>query len=149
MRSGFVPEASFSGDYKKNPYIFQPFGLNLFAWQVNGQRVPQTPFIIRNSASEKQYYQIFHQLFETLNITDRSTLVNETNFTVNSFLLAADLTREGVGGTDATLEPLESVTIGIQGTFGTALSESVTVINYLICPKRFEINKNREVIPIY
>lgn len=50
---------------------------------------------------------------------------------------------------DAAAEDLESTTIGIQGTFGKPLTESVTVVNYLIIPKRFEINKNREVIPIY
>lgn len=88
LSKGFVTGTSFAGQRDKSPFIFTHHNLSQFSYIIDGRNVPNTPYSIKDTDKESSYYELFYNLFECLNLNDRSNLVTEDNFMTNSFLIA-------------------------------------------------------------
>lgn len=85
---GFISGSAYAGQRDLNPFLFTHHNLSQFSYVIDGRCVPNSPYKIKVTDSEKNFYQLFYNLFEALNLNDRSNLVTEDNFVTNSFLIA-------------------------------------------------------------
>lgn len=146
----FVENAAYVGDRTKNPFEFKHFDLTSFNFLINSTAKPVNPYKIKITDDEKCYSQIFNKVYESigLNQSSNSVAVNRSNFASSMFYLMEDLTSNNTALDDVT-EPMESCTLGVNGTFAKPLPTSVTCILYMMIQGRFDVNANRQVSVVY
>lgn len=146
----FVSNSAYTGDRLKDPFVFKHFDLTRFNFTVNGNARPVNPYELKISEKENTFNHVFSRIYENLNLhnSDKSICITPETFKTTKFIVLEDLTSYGIGLDDIS-EPLESCSIGVNGTFSTPLPEAVSVIMYMLLPSRFEITANRAVNLIY
>lgn len=139
---------AFAGDRTKNPFEFKYFDLSTFNFVVNGQVRPKSGYQMTIIDSEQSFNHIFSKVYESLGYhqSDKSTLINSTNFKTTHFVIVEDICALSGLGLSKINELDEIVTIGVSGTFSKALTSTVTCILYMLIPSRFEVNAQRQVI---
>jgi hypothetical protein len=142
----FISSKEMEGDLKKTPYAFKPFGLKTFNFVVNGNLLPQTPLEFDVGDSATISARMYERLFESFELskTDKAFQITRKMFNENFFFITQNLSLE-YNAFSNILEPPSSCNIGITGSFSQALTESVTVLAYLILDSRFEISKARQI----
>lgn len=143
---GMVKNSSYTGDRKENPFEFKPNDLKSFNFVINGNARPLNPYEFIVDSTHSCYTHLFSKVYESLGFhnSDRSNLITYDNFAKDHFMIVEDLSNFNIGLTDIN-EPLRDVTIGINGTFNKATTETLTCILYLLIPSRFEVSGNRAV----
>lgn len=88
---GFVETTSFSGDYPKNPFNFQNFGLESMLVQVAGENVPYNEELKFNY-NDKQYALAYNSLFQGHHIAKNISYEDyDKGYTIYAFNLTPDL----------------------------------------------------------
>lgn len=83
-----------------------------------------------------------------LHTTDKSLGVSRESFIKNRFMIAQDFTNSGNALSDI-VEPFETVSLGVSGTFEKPTSEVLTLLLYLMIPSRIDVYSNRSVAVAY
>jgi hypothetical protein len=142
----FVGSKEMEGDLKSSPYKFMPFGLRTFSFVINGNLIPQTPLEFDVSDTATVSARMYERLFESFELskTDKTFQITRKMFNNNFFFIAQNLSLE-YNAFSNILEPPSSCNIGITGSFSEALTESVTVLAYLVLDSKLEIDKIRQI----
>lgn len=146
-----VKNSEFTGTAKNvSPFIFKPHGLKQFAFTVNNEPKPLTPFHIVNSTTESGYARAFSSVYKGLSIDDqdRSNLISFDNFLVSHFMLIQDLTPFHTGLAEVN-NLSSSITLGVTGTFAETTKDTLTCLILLVNDSRFEIAGDRSVKLLY
>ena len=146
----FVASADLEGSILTNPFTFKPFDLRSLSFILNGSLLPQTPFTFNVGAKNNISSRLYDNLYSELEYlqTDKSLQITRKMFETNFFFIPLNLSKD-YNAFSTMLEIPANCSIGLTGTFGTALAQSITVLTYLIVDSRFEINKLREVNTVY
>lgn len=145
---GMIRNSAFAGHRKENPFQFEVFDLKTFNFQVNSVSKPQTPYEFASSETHNCLAHVFSHLYESLGYhnSDVSNLVTRQNFDKH-FLILEDLSQLNLALSDIN-EINENTTIGVNGTFNKALTDTITCVLYVMIPGRFEIDASRHVTTI-
>lgn len=113
--------------------------------------IRKTPFKSASKNNERKYARAFNALYASLGICDEniSALVDAENFLSDYFFLAQDLTTNQSSALTSLNEPIKMSNIGFNIKFSQNLSTAVTVLLYVLLPRRVEIDLNRNVGVIY
>lgn len=141
-----VDNAAFAGDRALNPFEFKMNGLRTFNFIVNGSAKPTNPYEMWVDKDHNCYSHVFSKVYESLgyNDSERSSLITYENFKSTHFMIVDDLTSFNVGLTDIN-EVNAEITLGVNGTFASALTNGITCILYMLLPSRFDVSANRAI----
>lgn len=145
---GLVTNTAFNGDFGKNPFNFQHFGLNFASMYVDGQQVPAKP--LQPDFDNKQYIMAYHTLYSGTGIhfKDEGNNISREEYPDGYFLLAFDLTPDLSASSDHwCLQRNGSLRVDIR--FNTSLTETIDCILYAEFDNLLEIDRNRNVIVDY
>lgn len=142
---------SYIGDVSGNPLKFSRNDVSEFNFVVDSESYPKEPFEISLENNERKYARAFNALYSSIGICDEniSALVDSENFLTNYFYLAHDLTSNQSSALTSLNEPIRMSNIGFNIKFCKSLSSAVTVLLYILLPRRVEIDSNRNVNVIY
>ena len=135
-----VPENSFTGTYKSNPFIFEDFDLSSVRVTREGSQVGGTPIDI-----SKSHVRLYHTTMTALGHSVGGNGITLENF-ANHFALVFNLTADS-NLRDSTIRPeLTGARLGIEFKFKTPIEQPIRVI--LMAERRSValVNCNREVI---
>jgi hypothetical protein len=137
-----VSSAAYNGDYGKNPYNFKHYDLNFACFYVNGQATPKKA--LQPNFEEDSYIEAYLSLFPDPEKSShtRGQIIGRRDYaqgyTLYLFTVADDRPEEGI--------PLERKGhTRLELRFGTALTESATVILYAKFPGMIQIDGTRRV----
>lgn len=142
---GFVSNAAFNGDMKKNPYNFQNFDLTFLALYVDGQQIPSKPLQPDFSGSGL-FLQAYHTLFSGTGIhfQDDGNGIPREHYKDGFFLTAFDLTPDlEANSSHWSLQRHGSLRLEVR--FKTALVETVNCLVYAEFNNILEIDRHRNV----
>lgn len=144
---GMIPNKSLGGDRTSNPYKFEQHKLKNFNFVLNGSII--SPFEINTETGFDISAQAYSSIHQSLGYAhDKSLIISQNTFKTQYFLLAADVSRNGQGLTDANYQ-LENCSIGFNASFNTSLTAALSCFLYLEIPSRFDITGTRQVIVKY
>ncbi len=85
-----IEETSYTGAYKKNPFLFEHHGFIEASLVVNGVHEPRN--LYRGSVSDGNYYQLYSDFLENTGISleDRDLWITPEDFIGGCFILAFD-----------------------------------------------------------
>ena len=135
-----VPENSFTGTYKSNPFNFEDFDLSSVRVTREGSQVGGTPIDI-----SKSLVRLYHTTMTALGHSVGGNGITLENF-ANHFALVFNLTADS-NLRDSTIRPeLTGARLGIEFKFKTPTKQPIRVI--LMAERRSValVNCNREVI---
>lgn len=141
-----VSNKNFSGSRLTNPFDFKLFGLKNFAFLIDNQESPTPSYDLTNTTETSNFNRAFLSIYQSLNLMDseRGCLINRENYMKDRFMILSDLTSFDNALMDVNEAP-SNISIGVTGSFSTALTETVTCLFYLLIPKCIEISANRAV----
>uniref|UniRef100_A0A336M720 CSON011154 protein n=1 Tax=Culicoides sonorensis TaxID=179676 RepID=A0A336M720_CULSO len=143
-----VPNSSYSGNYRRNPFNFKHYLLQTFSVYVNGNQITGRPLTFEhnengNSVLTRGYETLFSGT--GINFADRGHLVSPELYKESLFLLMFDLTADHSNNSDC-VNIFNEGTIRIEGTFKEALAEPVTCLLYFEFDALMEIDANKNII---
>lgn len=142
-----VKAAAFNGDYKLDPYDFQPFGLNFFQCIVDGIPFPSRPFTPNFSKGlcGREYYALFQALGQ--NGTDPYSNISFSDFQKDRMIIAQNFTASLSHGYDglSVLDSPKNGSMQIYLRFDKPLAEPIKVIIYAEFDRCMEMDINRKV----
>ena len=146
---GIVEHEAYSGNYKKSPYKFTPFGLRGISLHVNGLPHGRDYEMLYNgdlSLCTRPFYDL---IANTVSCNDSGTGLNLEEYAKNSNLYAYDLTADLSACNAYHLNILRKGTLGLSLSFGSSLQSPITVVVYLEHPQLIEIDRVRNVLLNY
>ena len=145
---GFVTNAAFNGDLKKNPFNFQHFNLNYLSLYMDGEQVPSKPLQpIFTGTGAPKYIMAYHTLFSGTGIqfTDAGNDISRDDYPEGFCLMAFDLTPDMSSGETTHWNLVRNGNLRIELGFSSALTETVNCIIYAEMDNVIEIDRNRDV----
>lgn len=140
-----VNNDAYNGDYKLNPFNFQPFNLSEITASVDGYEISprnlRFNFDLKNPQTQRAYFQLFKQL--SFHRFDRANLISRELFNKNCFLIGWDLSPDK-SSSDCT-SIMSGGNIRLQGKFSKPLAKTVTVLAYMQFDADLGIDKGRNV----
>ena len=139
-----VDTTAFNGDYKKNPFRFQPFKLNYLAMHVDEKQYPTVPLTpdFTNSMALRSYLQLFAATGRLY--ADGGIDIAPGEFFDGYTLFAFDLTPDGSHGQHYTVNKRGNLRLDLK--FGAALAATTNLLIYAEFDNIIEIDKNRNII---
>lgn len=131
---GMVTSRAYSGDYKRSPFNFQPFGCNFVALYVDGQSVPTKP--LQPDFDNDAYVEAYRTLTSFGDEVDVDRAAYKDGFT----LFVLDLSQHG------DFESKRRGHCRLELRFARPLSESVTLIMHAQFPRIFYVDESRNVV---
>jgi len=144
---GFVSNAAFIGNLKKNPFNFQHFNVNFFSLYIDGRQVPSKP-LQPDYDGNKQFVHAYHTLFSGTGIH----FLNEGNglprdeYANGNCLMAFDLTTDLSANTLSHWNLIRQGSLRIEVRFEKALTETINCVVYGEFDNVVEIDKDRNII---
>src|SRR5436190_6182323 len=147
---GFVTNAAFIGDFKKNPFNFQHFKVNFLALYVDGQQVPARP-LQPDYVTSKQYVHAYHTLFTGTGIhfLNEGNSISRHTYADGNCLMAFDLTTDLSAKTLSHWNLVRQGSLRLDVRFDTSLTETINCIVYGEFDNVVEIDKDRNVVMDY
>ncbi len=145
---GFVTDKASTGDFLKNPYNFQHFGLNRLALEVNNETEPKVPLVMdftndktmQSRGAIRAYMRLFG---ETGRLFDDSGLdITPSDFHGGTALYVFDLTPTSAGG---CVNPSRNGTLSVHAAFDVQLAETVNMVVYAEWDSQLTIDGTRAV----
>lgn len=143
-----VSNSATSGNYLKNPFYMQHFGLNYFSMYLDGQQIPAKP--LQPDFDSNQYVACYHTLFSGngIHFQDRGIDISRDEYANGYTFLCFDLSPDLSSNDDHfCLQHNGSLRIDLR--FKEALKEAVDVILYAEFENIIMINRDRDVIVDY
>ena len=143
MIIGLVSNAAYNGDYTKNPFNFQHFGLRGVAVKLDGNTVNGDA--IKVNFDDNRYMEGFWTLFASTGymFKDDGCYIDREDYKSGYTLFAYDLTPTLCDG--QYVDPEKSGDLAVELTFKAALAEAVTVCMYFEYNSMITINAARQV----
>lgn len=142
---GLVDNDAYNGNYKLNPFNFQPFNLSEITASIDGYEISprnlKFNFNLNNPQTQRAYFQLFKQL--SFHRFDRANLISRELFNKNCFLLGWDLTPDK-SSSDCT-SIMTGGNLRLQGKFSVSLPKTVVAIIYMQFDADIGIDKTRNV----
>lgn len=141
---GLVRNDAYNGDYARNPFNFQNFGINSLALYREGESIPCRPFTpdFANNLYQREYVSLMQSL-DLFNKNENIDLTHKEfkeGYTIFGFNLTPDLVIAGHS------QPYRDGNIRLEIGFSTALTHTVNVIVMGIFDAKLEITKYRNVL---
>ena len=139
-----VNTASFNGSYVKNPFRFQPFGVNYVALHVDEKQYPATPLTpnFTTQTALRSYLQLFSATGRLYG--DGGMDITPSDFLDGYTLFAFDLTPDGSHGQHYTVNKRGNLRIDLK--FDTPLASTTNLLIYAEFDNIIEIDKNRNIL---
>jgi hypothetical protein len=143
----FVENGAFTGDFAKNPFNYQLFGLNSIQLNVNGSNVPNSPILLDGSAGHVAH--AYYNTYSALNCQNKDFGLSfgEHAFRNGYGMFAFDLTASKQTGAMDLHNNSGNMKIDLK--FKDPLTNPVVMLVYGEFDSYFEVNANREVIVNY
>ena len=143
---GMISNDAFSGDWKKNPYRFQHFGLNSACLIVDGRHVPAQPMM--PDFSKGLYAECYQSLMKACAQypNDSSNGITADQYEDGSCFLAFDLTHDESGDGVNYTTPRRMGTVRASLRFANTLTETITVVAFGQYDNIVTIDKHRSVM---
>ena len=145
---GMVENEAFNGNYKKNPFNFQHFGLNKIALFREGTSIPGLPF--EPNFSTGKYMQDYMNVMNVMKYanSDDTNGLTPFEFANGYTIYAFDLTADNeAGGEHRQVNKTHDLRLEI--AFESALKHSINVVMYCVYDSAIEITDLRDVITHY
>ncbi|KAG8234979.1 hypothetical protein J437_LFUL013859 [Ladona fulva] len=142
---GFVSNAAFNGDIRKNPYNFQHFDLNFLCLYLDGYQIPSKPLQPDFSGSGR-FIHSYHTLFSGTGIhfQDDGNAITRGDYPLGYFLTAFDLSPDlEANAGHWSLQRNGSLRMEVR--FSTPLKETINCIVYAEFNNILEIDRHRNV----
>jgi len=139
-----VDNKAFNGDFARNPFNFQHFGLSGISVYLDGQQTGIKPLELNYSRG--QYVTSFMSLFSGTGKEnqDEGNDLDRTDFAKGYAVYVFDLTPDLVESESFTL--IKSGSVRVDMSFDTATSNTITVLAYAEFENIIEIDRNRNVV---
>lgn len=136
--------AAFIGNYTKNPFNFQDFGLNYIALTVNNVPIPIRGLNVdfKNNQYMIPYYLLLRSL--GVNTEGDGALITREDYTKGNVMFAYDINQ--VQTTDASMLLESSGSVKIELKFHKPLSEAVTLLVYSETQGILTLDKFRQAV---
>lgn len=146
----FLENETYTGSRETNPMKFKHFDLKQACFTVNNENCPKVPFEMNFSDEDQKYGHIFNSLYSALGLQNEnvSTVVNRKSFLTDFFFLAKDITPFSTALSSLN-DPLDNASIGFNLMFSKPLEKSITVLLFMLLPRKVEISDSRSISVIY
>lgn len=143
-----VDNDAFNGNYKKNPFHFQHYGLNKFALYRDGRSIPGQPF--QPDFTNKHYLRSYLQTMRAFNYwdTDDTNGLTPSEWAGGYTIYAFDLTPDKEVSSSC-LHANVGNNLRLELNFTAALPRTINVLIYAITDSQIEITQLRDVITHY
>ncbi|GFR61129.1 hypothetical protein ElyMa_001838200 [Elysia marginata] len=141
---GLVKSSGFLGDYGKNPFNFETFGLTYMALSIDGRHVPGKPLTpdFNNNLYARSFY---NQCMGVGHHQENSGAYLEyRDFKLGYGLFVFDLTPSTLDGNQVEL--IRSGSLRLELKFSEALAQPIHVIIYGEADSIIEIDKSRQIL---
>lgn len=138
---GFVTSKAYAGSVSKSPFFFKPFNLTSISVTLDGE--PQVVNELRLNTSKKRFNYAYSQIFKMIPKTEGTTFITPENFLENGASLFVFDINNAVK--DDRFALTRSGALKIHCKFGSALSENVQVICYLVQSRLLGIDNQNQV----
>ena len=144
----FVDNDSFVGKRSKNPFNFKHYKCNMFSLQVNGVSIPSQPLTFDYTKDKPLSSRGYSTVFRNSGIHYYNTgnLISKKAFDGGTFLLCFDLSSYQTASCSSLLD---QGAVRMDARFSEPLPNTVTCLIYAEYDAVIEINKSREIRPIY
>ena len=141
---GFLDNAGYSGNYGKNPFLFQHMDLNHIQLKVNDRLVPTVPFT--PDFGDEKIIDSYESLFSVVGKRnqDWSNGLTVEDYVGGTALYGFVLNEDTLCRHDSSSSGLGHV--GISVKFGTSLAQTVTMIIYSSVQASVIIDQYRNVL---
>lgn len=141
---GLVSNASFNGDYRLDPYLFDHFNLNYISVTVNNMPIPIRG--LNMDFSKGQYMLPYYMLHASLGMTseNQGLMFDRDEYVNGNVLFAYDL--NDISSSDPTLVLENSGSVRIELKFAKPVAEAVTCIIYSESQAMINIDKYRQAV---
>ena len=135
---GFTRTAALQGDYKKNVLRFDKSSLDKLVLHVNGQRLAAGG---DNNIDLWNYLSLYEDSMPQF-LTQDGIGISRLDHPDGYYLIKFQISPSG----DEYVSKIKGGTIDLEGNFGTAIADGLTMIAYCQYNSSMEINKKREVL---
>ncbi len=135
---GFTRTAALQGDYKKNVLRFDKNRLDKLVLHVNGQRLAAGG---DNNIDLWNYLSLYEDSMPQF-LTQDGIGISRLDHPDGYYLIKFQISPSG----DEYVSKIKGGTIDLEGNFGTAIADGLTMIAYCQYNSSMEINKKREVL---
>lgn len=142
----FVKSDAFSGKKELNPFLFHHFDLRQIEISADGISVPSRPMTFKFDEIGRGVVEPYLRLYDCIGASGNTAFSNGLSlkdFAQGYAIFGFPMNGGDLGGN--YLEVMRSANICIQGTFGTALDQSVTLILYSESSSVAEIDSARNI----
>jgi hypothetical protein len=143
---GLVAHSAFVGNFKRNPFNFQPYNVNSLSLFKNGEQVFSRPYTPRYGADNPAYAMPYLQSFINTgnHLVDDGYCVSMSEWQNGYCIYPFDLTPD-LSGHAQHWCPQENGNLRLELGMSTALTEPVTVVVYAEFREVLEIDQAREI----
>ncbi|KAG5666244.1 hypothetical protein PVAND_017625 [Polypedilum vanderplanki] len=147
---GLLNTSSYLGEATSSPFKFSATNLKKLSILVNGKNIPTHGYELINKTEETNISKLFYKMYEALDIQNENIICNVSydSFLTDSFLLPFDLTSLSYGLSNIK-NPLTNMMLGFDLLFETETKDPLTLLMYVLRPRRFEISSSRAVNVVY
>lgn len=141
---GCVENKAFNGDYKRNPFNFQHFSATEVSLYLDGQQSAIKPLVM--DYTHNLYVNAYMGMYSGTRKEnqDEGNAIDRSEFASGYTLYVYDLTPDLSENDSFNLTRSGSVRLGMK--FGTALTDTITILAYAEFENIIEINQNRNVV---
>ena len=136
-----VADENYSGKTSKNPFFFQNFSVNKFAFKVNGETHPSSLF--NPNFSNGDYMREYANFMDVIGIAAENSGndITPQEFADSCTVFALDLSADTCNSFHTHI--LSNGVIGIEMSFSKPLEKPIQVLTYQIYHKVLRVDKDR------
>ena len=140
---GFVNSDAYNGDYARNPFNFQHFGLSKINLRVKGVVVPSEPY--RPDWDNGLFAREYNGLLQNtgIKISNDGCCITKAHFAGGCYLQAFDLTSDNCAGFHQ--HPPEDGSIQLELEFKDTLVKPIVMLAYAVFNAEVRINSKMRV----
>ncbi len=139
-----VSNASFIGDFVKNPFFFESFNLSSINLQINNISLPIRPLSVNFKGSETMLpYYLLNKCASKMN-NNEGLVFDHSRYIDGYSLFAFDIAP--LECIDSSLNLEKSGSVKLELKFSSALTEAVTLISLSLYQQVLEIDKTRQTL---
>lgn len=136
-----LQNASMSGQYSTNPFLFHHYDIHYLSVYVDGQPIPGKPLEL--DFQNKNTIRGYHSLFSGFN-QDKGIYITREEYVNGHTLFAFDLTADLCSGGHLNLQ--HQGNLRVEAKFSKALEETISFLVYAEFENVIEITKSRQVL---
>lgn len=144
---GLIEMESFHGDYKKNPFNFQNFGVTQLGLTLDGEQIPFKPLRVKyNETGGQNYIEAYQNLFLGTDkwFENEGNGITRVDYPNGYALYCFDLSPDQNGGDHFNMR--RNGALNLEIIFEKALESALTVIVYTQFQNLVEVTASRDIL---